>query len=82
MATAFLIHISGLNEIQAVGAHQKERESHSSLPICLKVNAVDGIRLPWHKPLLCYFVVGQFCAEIVWILFSQEVPVAAGISKA
>lgn len=40
MATAFLNHVSGLNELSA---YQKEFESHSSLPICLKVNAVDGI---------------------------------------
>lgn len=82
MATAFLNHISGLNEISAAGAYRKEFESHSSLPICLKVNAVDGIRLPWHKTLLCYFAVTQFCTKILWILFSQEQPVAAGISKA
>jgi len=82
MAAAVLIHISGLNEIWSVGAYQKEFESHSSLPICLKVNAVDGIRLPWHKTPLCYFAVTQFCTKIVWILFSQELPVAAGISKA
>lgn len=82
MATAFLNHISGLNEISAAGAYRKEFESHSSLPICLKVNAVDGIRLPWHKTLLCCFAVTQFCTKILWILFSQEQPVAAGISKA
>lgn len=82
MATAFLNHISGLNEILAAAAYQKEFESHSSLPICLKVNAVDGIRLPWHKTLLCYFAVTQFCTKMLWILFSQEQPVAAGISKA
>lgn len=38
MATAFLIRVSGLNKIQAGGAYQKEFESHSSLPICLKMN--------------------------------------------
>lgn len=79
MATAFLNHVSGLNEISA---YQKEFESHSSLPICLKVNAVDGIWLPGHKTLLCYFAVTQFCTKILWILFSREQPVAAGFLKA
>lgn len=82
MTTAFLNYVSGLNKISAAGAYQKEFESHSSLPTCLKANAVDGIWLPWHKTLLCYFAVTQFCTKILWILFSQEQPVAAGISKA
>lgn len=82
MATAFLNHVSGLNKISAAAAYQKEFKSHSSLPICLKVNAVDGIRLPWHKTLLYYFAVTWFCTKMLWILFSQEQPVAAGISKA
>lgn len=48
----------------------------------LKWMIVDGIRLPPHKNLLFCFVVTQFCTKIVWILFSQDLPVAAGISKA
>lgn len=38
MSAAFLFHVFGLNKIQASGTYQKEFESHSSLPICLKMN--------------------------------------------
>lgn len=82
MATAVLIHTSGLSETQAVAAYRGESEARSSLPIRLRANAADGIRLLQHKTLLWCCAATQFCTEAVRILFSQELLLAAGLSKA
>lgn len=81
MATAFLTHISGLNKIQAAGAYQKEFKSYSSLPICIKVNAVDGIRLPWHKNLLCYLQWHNFAPRLCGSCFPKSCLRQLGFQK-
>lgn len=82
MATSVFIHTSGLSKTQAVAAYRGESEAHSSLPICLRANAAEGIQLLRHKTLLWCCAVTQFYTEAVRILFSQELLLPAGLSKA